>query len=312
MKINKQVKFWYYIRNYGLCFFSNRSGGYKRQISNLKSKVTEIELKNVESRLNYYCKTSNASVFLSGKKFIKDLRTPQTPKAYYFDTYEYARFFDKNQPIEFVFGDVTHIPDTPSIVKSRPISDDNQNSVLLNLDKARHFVWIENDKPFYEKKNLLIGRGAIYQQHRYDFYQKYFGHPLCDLGAVGKVGMTESEWLKPKISIEEHLDYKFILSLQGNDVATNLKWIMSSNSVAVMPKPTIETWFMEGTLIGGKHYIEIKPDYSDLEEQLNFYISHPEKCMEIIKNAHKHCEQFWNQNIEDLCSLMVLEKYFDN
>ncbi|MDO4230443.1 MAG: glycosyl transferase family 90, partial [Capnocytophaga sp.] len=186
----------------------------------------------------------------------------------------------------------------------------NQNSVLLNLDKARHFVWVKNDKPFAQKKDLLIGRGAIYQQHRFDFYEKYFKHPLCDLGAVGNVGMTKPEWLKPKISIKEHLDYKFILSLQGNDVATNLKWIMSSNSIAVMPKPTVETWFMEGKLIGGVHYIEIKPDYSDLEEQLNFYIANPDKCLEIIENAHKHCEQFWNKNVEDLCSLLVLEKYF--
>ena len=85
---------------------------------------------------------------------------------------------------------------------------------------------------------------------------------------------------------------------------------MSSNSVAVMPKPTIETWFMEGTLEGGKHYIEIKDDYSDLETQLEYYIANPDKCLEIIKNAQQHTQQFWNKDIEDLCSLLVLEKYF--
>lgn len=98
--------------------------------------------------------------------------------------------------------------------------------------------------------------------------------------------------------------------MRGNDVATNLKWIMSSNSVAVTTKPIMESWFMEGKLEGGKHFIEIKDDYSDLEEQLNFYLAHPEKCLEIIKNANEYCEQFWNPNIEKLCSLLVLEKYF--
>ena len=91
-------------------------------------------------------------------------------------------------------------------------------------------------------------------------------------------------------------------------MATNLKWIMSSNSIAVMPKPTLETWFMEGKLEGGKHYIEIRPDYSDVEEQLNYYINNPDKCLEIIQNAHNFVQQFQNKKVEDLCSLLVLQK----
>ena len=276
-------------------------------MNRLKAKLSDKDLSNIATRVNYYCKEQNLNS-LSNCTFIKNLQKPKTPKSYYFDTYEYARFFEHSKPIDFVFGDVIHIPDTLSIVKSRPVSEYNQNSVLLNLDKVRHFVWIKNDKPFSQKKNLLIGRAAIYQKHRFDFYEKYFNHKLCDLGQVNLIG-GKKEWIKPKISLKKHLDYKFILSLQGNDVATNLKWIMSSNSIAVMPKPTIETWFMEGTLIGGKHYIEIKPDYSDLEEKLIFYINNPEKCEEIVNNAHQHCQQFFNKHAEDLCSLMVLERY---
>ena len=41
---------------------------------------------------------------------------------------------------------------------------------------------------------------------------------------------------------------------------------MSSNSVAVMPKPKYESWFMEGKLIPDYHYVLIKDDYSDFEE----------------------------------------------
>ena len=238
------------------------------------------------------------------------MRSPKSPKAYYFDTYRYARYFDENNAIDFVFGDVIHTPERASLVKSRPIGDGNENSVLLKLDEPRHYIRIVGDQPFRQKKNLLIGRGAIYQQHRFDFYDKYFGHQLCDLGSVGKKGIGKAEWEKPKMGLKEHLDYKFVLSLQGNDVATNLKWIMSSNSVAVMPKPTIETWFMEGTLVGGVHYIEIAADYSDLEAQLEYYIAHPEACEAIIKNAQQHTAAFWNKKTEELCHLMVLERYF--
>lgn len=76
------------------------------------------------------------------------------------------------------------------------------------------------------------------------------------------------------------MDYKFIMALEGNDVASNLKWVMSSNSIAVMPRPTCETWFMEGKLIPNYHYIEIKPDFTDLEERLKYYIEHPEEAQQ--------------------------------
>ena len=308
MKIIKQNKLWYYLRNYAIVFLGKR-GGYQQRMARLKAEMSEEQLAALEARVAYYCKLS-APAMLSGEKHIRDLRSPKSPKAYYFDTYRYARYFDENNAIDFVFGDVIHTPETASLVKSRPIGDGNENSVLLKLDEPRHYIRIIGDQPFRQKKDLLIGRGAIYQQHRFDFYDKYFGHQLCDLGSVGKKGIGKSEWEKPKMGLKEHLDYKFILSLQGNDVATNLKWIMSSNSVAVMPKPTIETWFMEGTLVGGVHYIEIAADYSDLEAQLEYYIAHPEACEAIIKNAQQHTAAFWNKKTEELCHLMVLERYF--
>ncbi len=112
------------------------------------------------------------------------------------------------------------------------------------------------------------------------------------------------------MSLWEHLDYKFIMALEGNDVASNLKWIMSSNSLAVMPRPTCETWFMEGTLLPNVHYVEVKEDFSDFEERINYYITHPDEAEQIIKNAHQYVEQFLDKEREDLISLAVLDKYF--
>ncbi len=141
------------------------------------------------------------------------------------------------------------------------------------------------------------------------FFERYFNHPLCDLGHTGSKSVHK-EWQKPKISIAEHLPYKFLLSLEGNDVASNLKWAMSSNSLVFSPKPKFETWFMEGTLIGGVHFVEIEPDYSDLEEKLLYFIANPNEAKEIIHNAHIYCRQFFDKRREDIISLLVLEKYF--
>ncbi|MDE4959522.1 glycosyl transferase family 90, partial [Francisella tularensis subsp. holarctica] len=57
------------------------------------------------------------------------------------------------------------------------------------------------------------------------------------------------------LSIQDQIKYKYIVSIEGYDVATNLKWIMNSNSLCFMNKPKYETWFMEGTLIPNHHYV---------------------------------------------------------
>ena len=236
-QVLKRGQFPYYIQGYWRRILPTKKT-LESQIQKLELQLSPSERTLAEKRAQYYCASLLGSPF-SGTHTVAELRHPKSPKAYYFDTYEYVRFCSTTLPVDFVFGDVTHIPSVPSLVKSRPIIPENKNSVLLNMDKVRHFIWVRDPKRWEDKEDRLIGMGAIYQQHRYDFFEKYFGHPLCELGDVGKNGIGHPEWHRPKRTIPQHLNYKFILSLQGNDVATNLKWIMSSHSIAVMPPPTI-------------------------------------------------------------------------
>lgn len=85
---------------------------------------------------------------------------------------------------------------------------------------------------------------------------------------------------------------------------------MSSNSVAAMPRPKFETWYMEGKLIPNYHYIEIADDYHDLIDRIQYYEQHPEEVKEIIEHAHKWTRQFRNEQRERLISMKVLQKYF--
>ena len=94
-------------------------------------------------------------------------------------------------------------------------------------------------------------------------------------------------------------------------MSSNLKWVMSSNSVAVMPKPRFESWFMEGTLIPNYHYVLIKDDYSDLEERINYYINNLDKLKLIVKNANDYVSEFRDRKSEKIISLLVMEKFFN-
>lgn len=278
----------------------------------LKSRLKSthgFDIKSIQKRVNYYNKLENNTQSLSTLPKLSEFRIPKKIRAYYFDSYEYTRFFSKKLRAAFLPGDITYVPDLPTIVKSRPIGEHNANSVILNLDKIRHFIYVTDKKSFGSKKDMLVGRGAVTQAHRKRFMEMYFNHPLCNVGQVNHDNLGNKH-LVEKMTIDEQLDYKFILSLEGNDVATNLKWIMSSNSLAVMPRPKYETWFMEGTLIPNYHYVEIMVDYSDLEERLKYYIDHTGKALEIVKNANEHVRQFRNKKREDVISLLVLDKYF--
>lgn len=307
-KVTKKNKFSFYIEGYLRGFLPTKS--LEKKINELFRKVSKDHLNNIERRVDYYNKIDSEVIVQRQKTIIKDLIQPKTPKAYYFDTYEFARYFSKNNLIDYSFGDVNWILDFPMITKSRPIEGNNTNNILLNLDKARHFVSVKDELDFAKKKNILIGRAGVYQEHRIKFFEKYFNHALCDLGQVNK-NEGNTDWLKPKMSIADHLRYKFILSLEGNDVATNLKWIMSSNSIAVSPPLKMETWYMEGTLKADQHFITINEDYSNLAEKLQYYLDHENESRNIIENAKIYRAQFNNANVEKLTSLLVLKKYFE-
>lgn len=264
-------------------------------------------------RVDYYNKLRPLAQLPDGLRPLGEhrLKGGEMKSVYFFDTYEFTRWFNDDLQWDYLQGDITAVPEKPCVVKSRPIAGNNQNSVLLNLDKVRHFVFLKDEIPFRQKQDKAIFQLEIkHKLKRERFMKLHFGSKLCDAGIIAPLPEYPKEWTKPKISLYDHLVYKFVLAIEGNDVATNLKWIMSSNSVAVMPRPTYETWFMEGRLIPNYHYIEIRQDYSDMEERLQYYIDHPEEAEAIIDHAHEYIRQFWNPRREKLISLLVLDKYF--
>ena len=300
-------KIWYYFLNNLRRLFP--SFIFRNRLKNKLKSLNEFDVNYIQKRVDYYNGLKDGTTLPSNTPELSQLKLGKKLKVYYFDSHEYTRFFNPQLKAEFLFGDIIHIPEVPSFVKSRPIKGDNKNSIVLKLDKIRHFRLINDTKQFINKKNILVSRGQVYQPHRMRFLEMYFQHPMCNIGQINKSG--DHRYLVDRMTVDEHLDYKFILCLEGNDVASNLKWVMSSNSLAVMPEPTYETWFMEGTLIPNYHYVLIKDDYSDLEERLVYYSEHTDEALKIIENAHQYISQFRNKKQEDLISLLVIKKYFD-
>ncbi len=310
---NSNLKYYIrsYLREYTPKIFS------RMQLNRILRQLDQRQDKEeIMRRVNYYCKLDKGSNFnrqmWSDKAIMLQDQPVTGQKTYYFDAMEYARYFSQDLRWILDAGDKPYVAPEPAIVKNRPIVEHNENSVILNLDKNRHFLFVRDNKPWRDKKNMTIFRGDLgpRKENRDVFMNRWYGHPMVDAASTNR-SEQHPEWQREKLTIGDHLDFKFIMSLEGNDVASNLKWIMSSNSIAVTPCLTQETWFMEGTLIPNYHYIEVKPDFSDLEERLTYYIEHPDEAEAIIQHAHDYISQFRDEKREKLISVLVLKKYFD-
>tara|TARA_B100000886_G_scaffold187514_1_gene128802 strand:+ start:771 stop:1763 length:993 start_codon:yes stop_codon:yes gene_type:complete len=293
--------------------------------------ISRLRLKNIlnnsfqkeyiQSRVRYYFKkTSNFKVSKKGKN-LSELFWNQFFKnkqnSHFIDFYMLLQFFNKKNKVDFIYSTKDNIdsfvakknPPYPTFVKSRPIGSNNQNSILLKLNRVKLFHFIKDPKKFENKKNQAVWRGDIRNNpHREYFVKNFYRTPFFDIGQTSP--KQDVAWRKSFMSIKDQLDFKFIFCLEGKCISTNLYWAMSSNSVCIMPQPKYESWFMEGKLKDGVHYIKVKDDFSDAEKKIEFYNNNNDKCLEIIDNANKFVEQFKNSKQERLIQLLILKQYF--
>lgn len=262
----------------------------------------------IKSRVHYYNKLSQQ--FAPSPDFLRLNQVPAQKTTYLIDFRRILRYFPADVRTLPRFGDIRDVSAAPSFVKTRPIEGENENSVLLRLNSIRHFRPVKDRLNFRQKKDTLVWRGKVKPNHRSTIFRQYFGNSRMDIGMTNERPEAELQpWRKPYLSIPEQLQHKFILSVEGNDVATNLKWIAQSNSLCLMARPKFESWFMEGTLRAGEHYVEVRDDYTDLPEKMDYYLAHPDEAEAIIHRLQSHHKAFTDPKKEQLIGLLVVQKY---
>jgi hypothetical protein len=305
---HRNSKFVYYVRSTAAMLMPRRR--HVRRIAGVAGRTGHHD-RDLLERLDYCNQITAPRVIHDTSSIAEFLSLKKT--AYHRDLLPHLLCFEASRRFRFLFGDVIHVPPEPTFVKSRPIDGDIANSVLMKLDSPRHFCFVTDDRPFGSKRPLLVWRGRLHlksrKERRLDFLRQFHGAPFCDIGHVNG-GDVHPEYRRSPLSIGDQLAYKYILSLEGNDVATNLKWIMSSNSLCLTPRPRYETWFMEGRLVPDHHYVLIADDFRDVEEKIMHYERHPEEALRIIHNANAYVQQFLDGDREALLGHMVVARYF--
>lgn len=282
---------------------------YRKRLKHRMKLIDNYPPDEIHRRVNYYNRL-NQEFEVPDEAFRMD-QIPKEKTAYFLDLHRVLRYFPADIQAFSRFGDKRDVNAVPGFVKTRPLGLPNKNSVLLRLNSIRHFRPINDKIPYCKKKGSIVWRGTVKPNHRRNaVFERHFGNPRLDIGMTNERPEPELQpWRKPFLPIAKQLEYKFILSVEGNDVATNLKWIAQSNSLCFMTRPRHESWFMEGTLEPGTHYVEVRDDYADLIDKMDYYLDNPDESEAIIANFQAHYQKFTDPRREDLINLLVAEKY---
>jgi hypothetical protein len=191
----------------------------------------------------------------------------------------------------------------------------------------------EADTEWGEKKNALVWRGSTtgpmkddpdrnFQSRLWiaDLAERTGGSEHIDVGfsfmqgIAVKNGLVDGlqRYVRPKMTMAEQLQNKYLLSIEGNDVATGLKWMLLSESVVLMPKPSVESWFCESKLEPYVHYVPVAGDLSDVEQQVNWCINNDSDAREIAMNGTRFASSFLGLEQETEVFTRVVRWYAEN
>lgn len=231
--------------------------------------------------------------------------------AYYYDLGRWLKGFPHRLQLAYYSGDNFSNPSCPTIVKTRRLDRGVEMGTIVNMDSRRHFARKVCDPVGWaDKEPVLFFRGAITgKPARVAFFEQWAGKPGFDLGDTA--ADSDGRWHRERVSPEGQFAYRYILCLEGADVASSLHWVMASGCVPVMPRPTVEGWLMHSQLVPGVHYIEIAPDFSDVGQVMAWHFAHPEEGERIAEASRQWAARFADPRREAIISYLTVQRYLE-
>jgi hypothetical protein len=220
------------------------------------------------------------------------------------------------------FGDVTPNSSLPFITKSRPRALP-LFGILWPLNVDRHFAKLGSvdlsDTPWEQKRPRLVWRGAdTGRGERAKLVRKFISDQSedVDIALTFVLEYGDSTITRPALGLKDLLQNKYLLSLEGNDVSSGLKWMLLSKSVVFMTAPTYESWALESQLRPFVHYVPVQRDLSDVHERLRWAKSNDELCRDISVRATEFMSNFLgyserNHSLADVELKQLLVKNFN-
>jgi hypothetical protein len=115
-------------------------------------------------------------------------------------------------------------------------------------------------------------------------------------------------FLKPFESIKNHFAYKYLIDVDGNSCTySRCRWILLSNSVLVKQESENVQWYYKA-LKPYEHYIPVRSDWSNLEEQYAWLKAHDKEAKRVaLAGRQLGTTIFSAQAIADYIELLLRE-----
>ena len=280
----------------------------------------------VNDRINYYVGDTqkvkepengkygyDVPIYLNYREYLKTMAYVHPNTAYPHDV---SRLLKYSYPKELWIqcGDSPYTgPQWPVGVKVRDTHNPDSKGVILSLDSPRHWesVFKYPDPAWEVKKTDFMWRGAdtgrgvrLAFVNKFREYDVGFSEYVQD--AILQPALYPTHLIKPKVTIPDLLKYKYLPVVDGNDKSSSLGWVMASNSVPIMPVPRYHSWMCESFLEPGVHYVEVKRDFSDMIEKIEWCKQNDAECKKIAENGKQFMLQFMNTTQEQYIEIQVV------
>lgn len=259
------------------------------------------------------------------------------------DTKDIRSKFNNSKPLLIAWGDLelkidAHLP----ILGKWRFNDVDQHTrpvpILAPLDTYRHYGNLkkvnEHDIAWEQKLNKAVWRGTMTGvdesgRFPYDFDMDTNALGVClqfercrlvyrnHNNADADVGFSHCsnkglriiegvDMIQPSLSLADQLKYKMLISIEGNDVATGLKWSLLSTSVVLMPPPKKTIFSLEVLLEPWVHYVPL--DVDNVSEAVQWVLHNEMEAQRISKRATNFIEDFFLHSNADHDSENVLQE----
>jgi hypothetical protein len=172
------------------------------------------------------------------------------------------------------------------------------NVLLMPLDDStfKNGLNLPCDKEWKSRKNTLFWRGSASGRDvpsiRTQVVNKLIDNKHADVKYINIDGLNPSN-IVAQTHIAEYcdfskfFDYKYLLIVDGNTLASNHQWTFGSGSVPIMITHPDNNWWFKKFLKPMENYVPVKYDLSDLEEKIQWLVDNDDKAEKIAENALK-------------------------
>jgi len=226
-----------------------------------------------------------------------------------------------------------------SIARSPALADGTYLPIIWKLNTKRHYNPIKKilryDIRWEKKIDKAFWRGGLtngspFRNLDRSNYDNCLLVPRCNLvlkyqdSLLVDAGVTKfykdhpnsvngTNLLKETAHYKKMLTYKALISIEGNDVSTSLKWMLFSRSVVLMPQPTKTSYAMEELLKPWVHFIPINSNLTNLEERVQWIKHNDKEAQKIAERGtiFMHDLLFHGSSSVDnkLIELGIIERY---